>query len=39
VALAVIAIAVGFLVFDWARHRHDPESIEATDGEYVPADE
>jgi prolipoprotein diacylglyceryl transferase len=39
VALAVIAASAGFLIVDWWRHRHDPESIDRCDDEYVPADE
>jgi len=39
VALGVILACTVFLIVDWARHRHDPESIEVQDDEYVPADE
>ena len=39
VALGVILACTAFLIVDWARHRHDPESIAAEDDEYVPADE
>ncbi|MCU1501120.1 MAG: lgt [Ilumatobacteraceae bacterium] len=39
VSLVVVAGSITFLVVDWWRHRHDPESIEPADEEYVPADE
>lgn len=39
VSLVVVVGSIAFLVVDWLRHRHDPESIEVADEEYVPADE